>query len=195
MEPQPPVGPPESGSHPPEVPRSARFLVRLYGILLLKPKTYAGIAAGGGAVFQAGVVVVMVALATGVGAIGLGGEQATADVGKTFVFGILGALFTWALWVTATALLGIIAFRDSAARPGLVSLISTLSFAQAPAVLRAFSFNPQAAVVLFMATLLWQVAAMTVATQQAFGYTSAWRAFGLVVFGLIPVVVINIFVL
>jgi hypothetical protein len=195
MEPQPSVVPPEETPRPAETPKSARFLVRLYGALFLKPKTYAGIAASGGAPFQAAVAVVMVALATGVGAIGLAGEEGGQDVGQTFVFGILGALFTWAMWVVATALFGLIVSRVSTGRPGLVSLIGTLSFAQAPAVFRAFSFNPQAAVVLFIATLLWQVAAMTVAAQQAFGYASAWRAFGLVVFGLIPVVVINIFVL
>ncbi|MBM3948535.1 MAG: hypothetical protein FJ312_04700 [SAR202 cluster bacterium] len=195
MVPPPSAMSPGEKHGPAATPKTARFLVRLYGVLLLRPTTYANIAVGGGTVLQAAVVVTIVALATGVGAIGLAGEQANQDVGQTFVFGILGALFTWALWVVATAFLGVIAVRESAARPDLVRLIGTLSFAQAPAVFRAFSFNHEAAVVLFIATLLWQVAAMTVAVLQAFGYASAWRAFGLVIFGLVPVVVINIFVL
>jgi hypothetical protein len=155
----------------------------MIGAARLRPQTFEEVEADSSATYQALLVVVLVALATGVGGLGVGGVRG-------LIGGVAIALVGWALWAGITYLIGTTLFRTAETHANWGQLARTLGFAQSPGIFKVFGLIPGVGPVIYFAVFAWQLAAMVVAIRQALDYTSTWRAIGVAVVGLIPYVIL-----
>ena len=160
------------------------MLERMIGAARLDVHVYEEVEADTGATTQAIMVVLLVALATGVGALGLGG-----GVGR-LVFGIFTGLLWWAVFALVTYLVGTTVLRTPETEANWGQLARTTGFAQSPGLLRVFGFIPGIGLIIVFAVTLWQLATMVIAVRQALDYRSTWRAVGVVIIGAIISVII-----
>ncbi len=160
------------------------MLSRMIGAALLRPHTYEEIEHDSAATMQAAIVVVVVALAIGIGNTSLG---ITA-----LIVGIVMGIVQWALWALVTYIIGTTLLNTPATEANWGQLARTTGFAQTPGLLRIFGFIPFIGSLLVIIGSIWQVAAMVVAVRQALDYTSKWRALGVVVIGVIPVAILTV---
>ena len=156
---------------------------RMIGAARLNPGVYEEVEADRSATGQAATVVVIVAVAGGLGAIAFGG------IGGV-IFGIIFGLVQWAVWAGITYWVGTTLFRTPETRADWGELARTTGFAQAPGVLRVFGVMPAIGPVIFTVVGFWQLAAMVIAVRQALDYESTWRAAGVVLVGYIPLAII-----
>lgn len=160
------------------------MLSRMIGAALLRPHTFEEIEHDSAATKQAVIVVLVVALAAGIGSLSLG---MTA-----LVVGIVGGVVQWAIWALVTFILGTTLFNTPATDANWSQLARTTGFAQTPGLLRIFGFIPYLGPFLVAVGGVWQFATMVVAVKQALDYTSVWRAIGVVVVGFILVAIFNL---
>jgi len=151
----------------------------MIGAAMLNAATFEEVEADGSATKQAMLVVVIVALATGVGAIGTGGVTG-------LVFGVIIGLAGWAAWAGITFFIGTTLLRGPDTQADWGELARTLGFAQSAGVLKVFAFIPFLGPIVFGIAALLQLFAMVVAIRQALDYTSTWRAIGVALVGFIP---------
>ena len=152
---------------------------RMIGAAMLNAATFEEVEADGSATKQAMLVVVIVALATGVGAIATGGVTG-------LVFGVIIGLAGWAAWAGITYFIGTTLLRGPDTQADWGELARTLGFAQSAGVLKVFAFIPFLGPIVFGIASLLQLFAMVVAIRQALDYTSTWRAIGVALAGFIP---------
>lgn len=157
----------------------------MIGAARLQASVYEEVEADRSATGQAMLVVVIVALATGIGTLSVAG------VGGLFV-GIITALVGWAIWAWITYFVGTTLFRTAETKANWGELARTLGFAQSPGVLRVFGLIPGIGPVIFFGASVWQLVAMVVAIRQALDYTSTWRAVGVALVGFIPYVLLSV---
>ena len=174
----------ESGTATGETAPVARsgLLERMIGAARLDPRIYEEVEADTGATLQAMLVVIMVSVATGIGALGAGG------IGG-LLFGVIFGLAGWAVWALITYLVGTTWFRTPETHADWGQLARTTGFAQSPGVLRVLGFIPVVGPVIVLFVFIWQIAAMAVAVRQALDYRSTWRAVGVVLVGFIVLVI------
>ena len=150
----------------------------MIGAAMLNPHIYEEVEADRSATLQAMAVVVLVALATGIGNIGPGS-----------IFGLLGGVLVglvgWMFWAWVTYLVGTSILRSAETHADWSQLARTLGYAQSPGVLKIFGFIPAIGPIVVVAASIWQFAAMVIAIRQALDYTSTWRAIGVAVIGFI----------
>lgn len=151
---------------------------RMIGAAKLQVETFTEVEHDTSATMQAMAVVVLVALATGIGSLGSGGI-----VG--FVVGVALGIGGWALWAFVTFLIGTTIFKTEETNADWGQLARTTGFAQSPGLLRVFGFIPVVGGLVFLIAGLWQLAAMVIAIREALDYTSTWRAVGVAVVGFI----------
>ena len=160
------------------------MLSRMIGAALLRAHTYEEVEHDSAATKQAAIVVVMVAVATGIGSLSLG---MTA-----LIFGIVAGIVQWALWAFVTYVLGTTLFNTPQTEANWGQLARTTGFAQTPGLLRIFGFIPFIGPLLATIGTVWQFVAMVVAVKQALDYTSKWRAVGVVLVGFILIAILNL---
>jgi len=162
----------------------ADLVTRAIAAARLDPQVYEEVEADTSALGQAMTVVVIAALASGIGALaqggGLGGLVSSA----------LGALIGWYVWAFVVWLIGTKAFPEPTTSADVGQLLRTTGFAAAPGVLAVTGLVPGIGTFLMVAASLWQLAAMIVAVRQALDYTSTWRAVGVCVAGYLVMVVV-----
>lgn len=156
---------------------------RMIGAARLHAQTFEEVEADSSATRQALLVVVLVALATGVGSLEVGGVRG-------LIGGVAIGLVGWALWAGMTYFIGTTLFRTAQTHANWGQLARTLGFAQSPGIFKVFGFIPGVGPVILFAVFVWQLAAMVVAIRQALDYTSTWRAIGVAAVGFIPYVVV-----
>ena len=156
----------------------------MIGAALLRAHTYEEVEHDSAATKQAALVVVIVAVATGIGSISLG---MTA-----LIFGIVAGIVQWALWAFVTYVLGTTLFNTPQTEANWGQLARTTGFAQTPGLLRIFGFIPFIGPLLATIGTVWQFVAMVVAVKQALDYTSKWRAVGVVLVGFILIAILNL---
>lgn len=154
------------------------MIQRMIGAARLDTATYEEVEADGSATRQAMTVVVLVALATGIGSLGSGGPLG-------LVFGIVLGIVGWALWAGITYFVGTTIFKTPETDANWGQLARTLGFAQSPGVLKVFAVIPGIGALVFAIVSIWQLVAMVIAIRQALDYTSTWRAVGVAVVGFI----------
>lgn len=157
---------------------------RMIGAARLRSQIYEEVEADTSATLQAMLVVVLVALATGIGNLGSGGII-------TLLVGIAVSLVGWVMWAWITYLIGTSIFRTPETRANWGELARTLGFAQSPGVLRVFGVVPAIGPVVFALASIWQLVAMVIAIRQALDYTSTLRAIGVAVVGFIAYAVLT----
>lgn len=146
----------------------ATFVQRMIGAAKLDVATYEEVEADKGATKQALLVVLLAAVAAGVGEIMQGGE---AMLGA-----LVGSLIGWVMWAFLTWLIGTKFMAEEQTQADVGQLLRTIGFASAPGLLRVFGWVPILGPVIMLVTWIWMLATTVVAVRQALDYTKTWRA-------------------
>ena len=154
--------------------RLARRMVRA---ALLRSDLYEEVEADRGATGQAFAVVVLAAVATGIGALGNSGVPG-------ILWHTLVDVAGWYAWAWTTCQIGTRLLPTSETRADVGELLRTLGFASAPGVLRIGALLEGAAFAIFTVCTLWMLVAMVVAVRQALDYRSTARALAVCAIGL-----------
>jgi hypothetical protein len=164
----------------------ARFLVRVVRAALLRPDAYEDVEADKHATWQAALVVVLSALALGVG-----------NVGNTGASGILWStlhgVVLWYVWALVTYFIGTrwLPTGATVADPG--QLLRTIGFSSAPGILRILMLIPVLAGPVFTLCTVWMLVSMVVAVRQALDYCGTRRAIAVCAIGF-PVYAVGLLV-
>ena len=158
---------------------------RMFRAAKLDVQLYEEVEADIGATTQATIVVVLAALAAGIGSLGSGGVSG-------LVTGTVVALIGWLVWALLTYLIGTKLLPEPQTNADYGQLLRTIGFASAPGVIRVFGIVPGLAPFLFLIGGIWMLVAMVVAVRQALDYRSTGRAVGVCVIGWLVQVVILI---
>ena len=156
------------------------MIERMLGAARLDVNVFEDVESDMGLTGQAMLVVIIVAIASGIGT--LGGDR---EIGG-LVLGIIGALIRWAVWAFLTYLVGTTIFNTPQTYANWGQLARTTGFAQSPGVLHVFGFIPVIGWVITVVVSIWQLVAMVVGVRQAMDYDSTLRAVGVVLVSAIP---------
>jgi hypothetical protein len=144
---------------------------------LLRSDLYEEVEADRGATSQAFAVVVLAAVATGIGALGNSGAMG-------ILWHTLVDVAGWYAWAWTACWIGTRLLPTRETRADLGELLRTLGFASAPGVLRIGALVDPIAFALFTLCTLWMLVAMVVAVRQALDYRSTARALAVCAIGL-----------
>lgn len=152
------------------------FLNRLVGAALLRSATYEEVEADRSATLQSGAVVVLSAVAAGIGSFENGGLGGVA-------WGTLAALVGWYSWAYVTYWIGTrwLPGPETSANHG--ELLRTIGFSCGPGILRVFGSVGGLGGILYGVCGLWMLATMIVAVRQALDYSSTGRAIAVCAIG------------
>ena len=161
------------------------MLQRMIGAARLDVHTYEEVEADQGATKQALMVVVLVSLASGISALGTGG-----NVVLSFVAGILLGIAGWAIWAFIVYFVGPKILNTPETHADWGQVARATAFAQTPGLLRVFGFIPFLGGLLIFVGAIWTLVAMVIAIRQALDYQSTRRAIGVVLIGVIPYIIL-----
>lgn len=170
------------------------ILSRMSGAAALNSRTFDEVKSDEATTIQALVVVVMAAVATG---IGLG-----TRLGGLPVF-VVGWSVSWATWVLIVYVLTTVlrpgpplGSLETAAEPDPLALARAAGFAQSPVIFQVFGVIPGLGVTayttIFVVVSIWQVAAVSVGVRQWGNYGSTLRAVLVVAAGFAPSLVLEL---
>jgi hypothetical protein len=145
---------------------------------------YEEVEADQGALGQAMAVVVLSALAAGIGQIG-----ETKLLG--LVVGAVWALVGWYVWAYLTYFIGTRFLPEPQTECTQGQLLRTIGFSSSPGVLRVFGFIPVLGGLISLIALIWMLVAMIIAVRQALDYKSMARAVGVCLIGWVVLLVIT----
>jgi hypothetical protein len=145
--------------------RAARLDVKLFEEVEGDPRATA----------QAAGVVVLAAVAAGVGS----GARGFGE----FVLGTGAALVSWFVWAYLAYWIGTRLLPEPATRANHGELLRTVGFASAPGVLRVLGVIGPLRALVFVVSGIWMLVATVMAVRQALDYRSTWRAVGVSVIG------------
>jgi hypothetical protein len=152
------------------------FKNRIIRAAKLDVSLYEEVEADRNAMGQAMGVVILSAIAAGIGSIG------TTGVAGIFV-GTLAALVGWYIWAYITYYVGTKFLPEPQTKADLGELLRTIGFASSPGLLRILGIIPFLSGIIFMATGIWMLVAMVIAVRQALDYNSTPRAAGVCLIG------------
>lgn len=155
---------------------------RMLGAALLKPATYEEVEADPNAIPQAALIVVVVAIAAGIGALSQG---VTA-----LILGIVIALAQWAVWAGLIMVIGTKVLPEKQTSSNWGELLRTLGFAQTPGLVRVLGIIPGIGGFFFFAASIWQLVAAIFAVKAALDFNSWLRTIIVVVLAWIPMAVL-----
>lgn len=161
----------------------ASFVERVVGAARLDVRTYEEVEADATATPQAMGIVVLAALASGVGAATLGGTGVVATV--------IGSLVGWVVWAALIWLIGTQLLPESQTKADIGQLLRTVGFAAAPGLVLVLRLLPLVGSLVALVVWLWQLAATVVAVRQALDYKSTGRAVVVCLMGWIVYVVVS----
>jgi hypothetical protein len=147
------------------------LLRRAIRALVLDAGVFEEVEADRSADWQSVAIVLLVCLAGGVAALGLG---AVGVVG--FVTGAVIALGGWVVWAAAIVTLGTMPLAEPQTRSNLHELLRVLGFAAMPGVFVAFAAMRAIAPLVLGIVGIWMIAAAALAVRQALDYRSTVRA-------------------
>lgn len=159
------------------------FKNRIIRAAKLDVSLYEEVEADRSAMGQAMGVVVLSAIAAGIGSIG------TTGVAGIFI-GTLAALVGWYVWAYITYYIGTKLLPEPQTKADLGELLRTIGFASSPGLLRVLGIIPFLSGIIFIATGIWMLIAMVIAVKQALDYNSTPRAIGVCLIGWIIQMVI-----
>jgi len=131
----------------------------------LDVQLYEEVEADQGALGQATGVVVLSAVAAGIGNLGTGGPLGLG-------IGTIGALVGWYVWALLTYFIGTKFLPEPQTRADYGELLRTIGFSSAPGVIRVFGIIPGLRALVFLVAGIWMLVAMVIAVRQALDYTS-----------------------
>ena len=131
------------------------MLGRMLGAARLSSDTYEDVERDGGATIQALLVVVIVAIASGVGGI-LSGESTILG---GLLFGVIRGIVFWAVWALLVLLIGTTILKSESTEADWGQLARGTGFAQTPGILGILVFIPMVGPIIAFLSFIWQVAA------------------------------------
>ena len=163
-----------------------KFLVRVVRAALLRRDAYEDVEADKHAMWQAFVVVVLSAMALGVGNIENSGASG-------ILWSTLHGVALWYVWALVTYFIGTrwLPTGVTVADPG--QLLRTIGFSSAPGLLRIVILIPALSRPVFLLCTVWMLASMVVAVRQALDYCSTRRAIAVCAIGF-PVYAVGLLV-
>ncbi len=153
----------------------ARLQDRMIRAAKLDVQLYEEVEADQGAMGQATTVVILSAVAAGVGS---GGAGLFA-----IVIGTIAALGGWYVWAFLTYFIGTRLLPEPQTRADHGELLRTIGFSSAPGVLRVFGIIPGLMSPVFLVTGLWMLVALSISVRQSLDYSSTLRAVGVCLIG------------
>jgi hypothetical protein len=165
----------------------ASFVERVIGAARLDVPTYEEVEHDHGALGQAMGVVVVAAIASGIGS-----ATAAGGHGPGLVAGIVASLIGWFVWAGITYLVGTKILPTEKTEADLGQLLRTTGFSAAPGMLGILGVVPAIGGLVLLIASLWQLAAMVVAVRQALDYDTTGRAIGVCLIGFVAYVLIGI---
>ena len=153
-----------------------RIQDRMIRAAKLDAELYEEVEADRGAMGQAMTVVVLSAVAAGIGNIANGGLPG-------ILVGTLSALVGWYVWAFLTYFIGTKFLAEPQTRSDHRELLRTIGFSSAPGLIRVLGIIPGLRTLLFLVAGIWMLVAMVIAVRQALDYTSTGRAIGVCVIG------------
>ena len=165
---------------------------RMLGASKFDLKTYNEVEHDKNATGQAALVVVLVAIATGVGTIGISGPLG-------IIWGILLGLIGWAVFAGLVYWVGTNLLPKPETKADWGQVARGMAFAQSPGMLRVFAIVGAAvsalgSLILFI-IFLWVIAASVIAVREALDYGTetedTLRALAVVIIAYIPVIIIT----
>lgn len=164
------------------------MIMRMLGAARLNTHTYEEVEQDKSATTQALIVVVLVSIAGGIGAL-LSGDD--TNVVRGLAVGIVSGVISWAVWALVTMFVGTKILKTEATEADWGQLARTTGFAQTPGLLNILSFISGVGGFILLLTFLWRLVAMVIAVRQALDYTSTIRTVFVVLISLIPAAIIN----
>ena len=146
---------------------------------MLNVATYEEVEADRSATGQALVVVILVAICSGIGNINRGSGGIIAAV----IMAVVG----WLIWSGVTMLIGTKLFGGTA---DWGELLRTLGFAQSPGVLALFAIIPVLGVLVALLVGIWQLVAGVIAIRQALDFSTG-KAIATAVIAWIAVIIVT----
>jgi hypothetical protein len=154
----------------------ANFKDRIIRAAKLDINLYEEVEADKGAMGQAMGLVVLSAVAAGIGSIGKAGAAG-------IVIGTITALISWYIWAYITYFIGTRLFPEQQTKADHGELLRTIGFSSAPGLLRVLGIIPFFYGIIFFLTGIWMLIAMVIAVRQALDYKSTPRAIGVCIVG------------
>jgi hypothetical protein len=148
----------------------------MLGAALLDADTYEEVEADRGSTGQAALVVLLSAVAAGIGSIENGG---LAGIG----WQALAALVGWWVWAYISYFLGTRLLPGPETEADHGELLRTIGFSSAPGLLRVLGVVAPIAGPVFLLCTLWMLVAMVVAVRQALDYSGTGRAIAVCALG------------
>lgn len=154
----------------------ATWVQRMIGAAKLDVGTYEEVEHDQGAMGQAMGVVVLSAVAAGIGGFGKAG-------GVGFLAMTVGALVGWFVWAFLTWAVGTKLLAEEGTEADMGQLLRTIGFSSSPGILRALGFIPILGALVTLVASFWMLATMVIAVRQALDYKSTGRAVGVCLLG------------
>ena len=161
------------------------FVERMVGAAKLDVRVYEEIEADRSATPQAMGVVVLSAVAGGIG----GGAGI-----RGLVVGTIAGLLGWAVWAGLTYFIGTRWLPEPDTKADIRELLRTLGFATSPGILRVAGIVPIVGSIVIVVSAVWTLVAVVVAVRQALDYRSTGRAIGVCVMGWVVQIVIFVMI-
>ena len=156
----------------------ARIQDRMIRAAKLDVDLYEEVEADQGAMREAMTVVVLSAVAAGIGNFANGGLLG-------IIGGTIGALVGWYIWAFLTYFIGTRLLPEPDTKADHGELLRTIGFSSAPGLIRVFGIIPGLTTFVFVVAGGWMLVAMVIAVRQALDYKSTWRAIGVCVIGFV----------
>jgi len=160
------------------------FQQRIVGAMRLQAATFEEVEHDTTTTVQAALVVVLASISSGIAFVWYGGLSGVAS-------NAVWALVSWALFASLLWIIGtkIMPGRNTEADIG--QLLRTMGFAQAPGLLAFLGVIPVLGWFIWLAVLVWTIAATVVAVRQALDYEDTTRAVVAVVMAFVVALIVT----
>jgi len=145
------------------------LISRMWRAILLKSSLYEEVEADKSANVQAGLVVVIVAIAT---AIGSGLASLTAGGLMAAVWSLVLALVGWLLWALVVYLIGAKIMKGKQTQSNWGEVARTIGFANSPGIFRILAFIPLVGWIISIVAWIWILIAGIVAVRAALDFST-----------------------
>jgi hypothetical protein len=156
----------------------ASFGERFVGAMTLNVKTFEEVEADTTAMGQAVTVVIISALASGIGNIFRSGFTA-------MVYGTVAALIAYAVWAALVWVIGTKVMPEPTTKADFPETFRVVGFAAAPGIANVLQIIPFLGVLIGFAVGIWMLVAMVVAVRQVLDYSNTGKAIVVCVIGFI----------
>jgi Yip1-like protein len=165
----------------------ASFGDRFVGAMTLDVRTFEEIEQDPTAMGQAVTVVVISAVAAGIGNLFHGGTS--------IVVGVVGGLIGYAAWAGLVFVIGTKVMPEPQTKADFAEVFRVVGFAAAPGVFKILGIIPFLGWLIAFAVSIWMLVAMVVAVRQVLDYTDTVKAVIVCVIGFVAYLIVTLFVL